>query len=123
GPLERWANRTDPASVRALFPDGRVPEAGSVWVQHDMARLLRRLADDGPGAFYHGEIPRTIVGQVRAHGGILAEDDFAQCRPEVVEPLSIAYRGVRVFTPPPPSGGLTSLQILRTLERFDVGRM
>jgi gamma-glutamyltranspeptidase/glutathione hydrolase len=85
-----------------------------------MAGLLRRLAADGPGAFYHGDIPRAIVRQVRDHGGILAEEDFAAYRPTLVEPLAIGYRGHRVLTPPPPSGGLTSLQILRTLEQFDL---
>lgn len=121
--LDAWARKTDPESLRALLPGGSVPEVGSTWVQHDMAGLLRRLTAEGPGAFYRGEIPRTIVRQVRARGGILAEEDFAGYRPEVVEPLAIDYRGVRVLTPPPPSGGLTSLQILRTLERFDLASL
>src|SRR5262249_22003205 len=39
-------------------------------------------------------------------------------RPAVVEPIAIDYHGLRVLTPPPPAGGLTSLQILKTLESF-----
>ena len=70
-----------------------------------MAALLHRLADEGLEAFYQGAIPRTIVRQVRQNGGILAEEDFARYRPAVVEPLTIDYRGYRVLTPPPPSGG------------------
>jgi gamma-glutamyltranspeptidase/glutathione hydrolase len=114
--LENWSKKTDPASLRALFPDGRVPQAGTAWVQPDMARLLRRLAEEGPGAFYHGEIPRQIVRQVQENGGILAEVDFERYRPEVVKPLFVDYQRCRLFTPPPPSGGLTSLQILKMLE-------
>jgi gamma-glutamyltranspeptidase/glutathione hydrolase len=114
--LENWARKTDPASLRALFPGGVVPEAGTMWALPDMARLLRRLAEEGPGAFYHGEIPRQIARQVRENGGFLAEVDFEQYRPEVVQPLFVDYHGCRLFTPPPPSGGLTSLQILKTLE-------
>jgi gamma-glutamyltranspeptidase/glutathione hydrolase len=114
--LENWSKKTDPVSLRALLPGGTVPDAGTVWVQPDMARLLRRLAEEGPDTFYHGEIPRQIVRQVQENGGILAEADFERYRPEVVEPLFVDYHGSRVFTPPPPSGGLTSLQILRTLE-------
>ena len=97
--------------------------SGTAWVQSDMAGLLRRLAADGPAAFYHGDIPRTIVRQVREHGGILSEDGLRRVCPSVVEPLAIDYRGYRVLTPPPPSGGLTSLQILRTLERFDLASL
>jgi gamma-glutamyltranspeptidase/glutathione hydrolase len=121
--LENWAKKTDPTSLRAWFPGGAVPAAGAVWVQPDMTALLHRLADEGPEAFYHGDIPRTIVRQVRQNGGILAEEDFARYQPEVVEPLAIDYRGYRVLTPPPPSGGLTSLQILKTLETFELAKL
>jgi gamma-glutamyltranspeptidase / glutathione hydrolase len=121
--LESWAKKADPVSRRALFPGGAVPTAGAVWGQRDLAELLRRLAAEGPGAFYQGDIPRQIVRQVQDHGGILAEEDFTHYRPAVVEPLAIDYRGHRVLTPPPPSGGLTSLQILKTLEQFELSRL
>src|SRR5205814_6916331 len=94
-----------------------LPEVGTLWTQPDLGRFLRRLAEEGPQAFYHGDVPRQIVRQVREQGGILAEEDFERYRPEIVAPLATAYRGYRVLTPPPPSGGLTSLQILRTLEQ------
>jgi gamma-glutamyltranspeptidase / glutathione hydrolase len=121
--LESWATKSDPVSRRALFPNGAMPGAGAVWVQRDLAGLLRRLATEGPGAFYRGDIPQRIVRQVRDQGGILTEEDFARYRPAVVEPLGIDYRGCRVLTPPPPSGGLTSLQILKTLEQFDLSKV
>jgi gamma-glutamyltranspeptidase / glutathione hydrolase len=121
--LHDWAKKADPVSLRALLPDGDLPAVDTPLFQPDLARLLRRLAAEGPDAFYRGEIPRAIVRQVRANGGILSEDDFAQYSPSVVEPVAIDYRGYRVLTPPPPSGGLTSLQILKTLERFDLSRL
>jgi gamma-glutamyltranspeptidase/glutathione hydrolase len=121
--LDEFVKKADATSRRALFPDGSVPDVGSVWRQADMAKLLRRLAEHGPQAFYHGEIPETIVRQVHAGGGILAEEDFERYQPEVIEPLAIAYRGYRILTPPPPSGGLTSLQILKVLESFELSSL
>lgn len=121
--LENWAAKADPVSRRALLPGGAVPEVGTAWVQRDLARLLRRLAAEGPGAFYQGDIPRQIVRQVRDHGGILAEEDFTRYQAQVVEPLALDYRGYRVLTPPPPSGGLTSLQILNILEAFALSKL
>jgi gamma-glutamyltranspeptidase/glutathione hydrolase len=118
--LDGWAAKADAVSRRALVADGVVPAVGTVWTQPALAQLLRRLSAQGPATFYHGDIPRTIVRQVRAHGGILGEDDFANYRPTLVEPLAIDYRKYRVLTPPPPSGGLTTLQILKTLEQFDL---
>ena len=61
--------------------------------------------------------------QVRAGGGILAEDDFEHYEAAIVEPLASDYRGYRLLTPPPPSGGLTTLQILKVLEQFELSRV
>lgn len=121
--LNKWAANVDPVSRRALFGDEKIPDAGTPWVQKDLAKLFRALVDDGPESFYRGEIPKRIVKQVREHGGILSEDDFTQYRPTIVEPLTIDYRGHQLFTPPPPSGGVTTLQILKTLEQFDISAM
>ena len=118
--LEKWRETTDPVSLCAAFPDGNLPQVGQPWIQKDLATMLRTLAREGPEAFYRGEIPRRIVKQVREHGGVLSEADFARYRPTLVEPLSIDYRGHAIFTPPPPSGGITMLQILKTLEQFDL---
>jgi gamma-glutamyltranspeptidase/glutathione hydrolase len=112
----------DAASQRAYFPKG-VPTKGETWVQADLARLLRRLGDEGPASFYSGEIAATIARQMQAGGGVLAVEDFHNFYASAVEPLHIAYRGYDLYTPPLPSGGLTSLSILKTLEQFDVPKL
>jgi gamma-glutamyltranspeptidase/glutathione hydrolase len=117
--LDGWAARADPVSRRALLADEPVPPVGDVWIPPDLERLLLRLATEGPAAFYDGEIPRTIVRQVRDNGGILGEDDFRAYRPRIVDPISTDYRGYRVFTPPPPSGGVTTLEMLAALSAYD----
>jgi gamma-glutamyltranspeptidase/glutathione hydrolase len=121
--LEAWAGSADAVSRHALLPDGLVPPVGSLWPQRDLAQLLRRLASEGPGAFYRGDIPRRIAQQVQAEGGILAESDFERCRATLVEPSAAGYRGHTIVTPAPPAGGLTSLQILKTMEQFPIARL
>ena len=121
--LVDWQKTTDPASFKAHFPSGAMPKVGEKWVQPDLAQFIRKICDDGPASFYHGEIPRQIVRQVHDHGGILSEEDFAQYKPKFVEPLTIKYRGHDLYTPPPPSGGITSIQILAALEHFDLKSM
>jgi gamma-glutamyltranspeptidase/glutathione hydrolase len=115
-----FAKKADPLSMRAQFPSGAVPAVRESFVQRDLARLLQRLADEGPEQFYRGDIPRAIVKQVQAHGGILSEDDFAQYAPRMTQAVSINYRGHELFTAPPPSGGITSLSILKALEQFEI---
>src|SRR5688572_10089256 len=78
--LAQWHEKADDVSRRAFFQNG-IPEVGKPWVQKDLAAMLGRLADEGPQAFYRGEIPRKIVKQVHDHGGILTEADFESYKP------------------------------------------
>src|SRR5262249_12195866 len=95
---------------------------GEIWKQPDLARLLKRLCDDGPESFYKGDIARIICKQVQAKGGMLAEDDFHDFVATSNEPLHIGYRGYDLYTPTLPSAGLTSLSTLKTLEQFDLSK-
>jgi gamma-glutamyltranspeptidase / glutathione hydrolase len=116
--LDRCAPHFDPQSLANLFLGGQAPEIGSCWRQLDLSRLLQRLADEGPEAFYEGEIVGTITDYLRDRGGILTEEDFRTCRPQIVEAVSASCGGHKLATPPPPSGGITSLGIVQTMERF-----
>jgi gamma-glutamyltranspeptidase/glutathione hydrolase len=117
--IKSWAATADKASLDAIFPDRKLPIAGQVWRQPDLAKLIRALADDAR-AFYTGETAKRITQQVRANGGLLAEEDFARYDVQETDPLKITYRGHDLYTPPPPSGGITTLSILKTLENFDL---
>lgn len=122
GKLKRWAGLTDAESLRAIFPSGELPAVGDLWRQPDLARLIRRLGDD-PSQFYRGDVARQIIRQIQANGGILTEEDFRDFHADVGAPLRIAYRGHDICTPPPPSGGITTLGILKTLEQFDLRQL
>lgn len=117
--LAGWYKTADPDSRAAIFPDGKLPAVGDRWKQPDLAKTFRAI-DADPMSFYTGEIARTIVRAVRAHGGVLSDEDFTRFQAQVVDPLSVKYRGVELFTPPPPAGGITTLEILKTLESFDL---
>ena len=117
--LDRCAPKFDRQSLTNLFPAGAAPEIGERWRQPELARLLRRLADEGPAAFYEGEIAQEIVRYLHDRGGILTEEDFRSYRPQIVQAVRMTCRGFDLYTPPPPSGGITSLGIVQTVERFD----
>jgi gamma-glutamyltranspeptidase/glutathione hydrolase len=117
--LDRCAPHFDRASLDSLFPGGALPRSGDRWEQPDLARLLRQLCDQGPASFYKGEIAKQIVCYLRDRGGILAAADFETCRPQIVDVVSSRYRDYDLFTPPPPSGGITSLSIVQTMERLE----
>lgn len=116
--FNRCAPKFDPQPLESLFPGGVVPALGGRWRQPQMARLLERLADKGPLSFYDGETAQAIVRYLEQRGGILTEQDFRTYRPQIVDVLRMPSRGFELCTPPPPSGGITSLGIVRTVEHL-----
>jgi len=111
------------ASTREVFfkPDGSFYEPGDVFVQEDLARMLRLIARQGTDAFYRGEIADLITAEMERHGGWITKEDLAAYRPAVRHPVSGTYRGYQVFSmPPPSSGGVHIIQMLNILEGFDL---
>jgi gamma-glutamyltranspeptidase/glutathione hydrolase len=107
---------------RALYmrPDGTPQRVGDPVRNQDLARTLGEIARQGVDGFYEGEIARSIVADMQAHGGLLSAADLAGFRTRVHAPLEIEYRGRRVAMPPPPAGGIVIAEMLRILERFDL---
>ena len=116
--------RRDPEASRIFLrpgPDGRpdVPALGTRIRQPDLARTLERIAAAGAPAVRSGAIASAIVQTVRGAGGIVSEEDLARIRPRWRTPLWGAYRGHRIATFPPPSGGgVILLETLGMLERL-----
>jgi gamma-glutamyltranspeptidase/glutathione hydrolase len=103
-----------------LTLDGRAPRAGEVFHNAGLARTLRTVAEGGAAAFYQGEIARAIVAVVRQAGGLLSEADLAAHVTTREEPLSVGYRGLRVWECPPNGQGLVALLALNILEGYPV---
>ena len=65
-----------PHGAALLMPNGKPPQAGEVFRNHDMARVLRELGAGGKEAFYEGSIGSAIVDVVRELGGVLSMEDL-----------------------------------------------
>jgi len=99
--------------------DGSGFKAGDVFVQPDLARSLRLLADEGPDVFYKGEIADLIAADMRQHGGLVTRKDLEQYRAMVRKPVVGSYRGYDIIAmPPPSSGGPILIEMLNILEGF-----
>ena len=115
--------RRDAAAAAAFLPGGRAPAAGEVVRLPDLARTLGTVADEGPRAFYEGEIAERVVAATRAAGGFLEAADMAAHRSTWAEPISTGYRDLEVHELPPPTTGIAALLMLRELEREDLGAL
>lgn len=117
---ERHLLETTPETARIFLPGGHPPRVGEPLVQPELARSLTVLAEGGRGAFYAGTIAAEIVRYSQENGGLLTAEDLASPHAEWVTPLSVGYRGLRVFQCPPNSQGIATLMALQILEGFDM---
>ncbi len=105
----------------AIFKDqGQPLRAGHLLRQTGLAHSLREIADRGASAFYKGDLARRIIDGLRAEGVVIGPEDLARTHTREVKPLSLPYRGLTLLAPPPPTQGLTTLQIMGILSRFDL---
>ncbi len=91
------------------------------------AKTLRTIAQNGAKGFYSGPVAQAIVEAVQGHKsnpGSMTLEDLAAYEAKRRDPVCAPYRTFRVCgMPPPTSGGLTSLMILKMLERFDLAAL
>jgi len=106
----------DAEARRVYLPDGRPPAVGQVFQNHDLAKALRLVAENGADAFYKGEIARATLSTSQSLGGTMAADDLADFSPEWVEPISTKYRDWTVYELPPNGQGMAALEMLNIME-------
>ena len=114
--------KADPSSRRQFFkPGGQFYRPGEILRQADLARSLRRIAEQGAPGFYGGPVARALEGLMAQRGGLIRSADLAAYRARWQAPLQGRFRGYQVVTMPPPSGGgITLLQLLNVLEPLDL---
>ena len=108
-------SRTEEAR-RVFLPGGKVPEVGDRFVNPDLAGALKLIAEQGRDAFYKGPIAQAILRTSSAFGGAMQADDLAEFSAEWVEPISIDYRGWKIYELPPNVQGMAALEMLNIME-------
>jgi len=125
----QWAQEVErlqrDEGARATFlVDGvRAPREGEWFRNPDLARSFRAIAGQGPGVFYGGKLGQRIVERVQALGGFLTLDDLKRHHIDWVEPISVPFRGYRLWELPPNNQGVAALEMLRILEPFDLAAL
>ncbi|MFN5128265.1 MAG: gamma-glutamyltransferase [Sphingomonadaceae bacterium] len=117
-----WSNFDE---ARAIYwRDGKPVQAGTRLKNPKLAATLKLLAKKGPDAFYTGTVASQIVNAVttsKLNPGDMTMSDLAQYRAKEQQAVCAPYRVYVVCGMAPPSSGATTvLQILGTLQRFDL---
>ncbi len=116
--------RRDEAARATFLIDGeRAPAAGEWFSNPDLARTLTDVGRLGPGHLYGGELGRQVAAHVQALDGFLTPEDFRAHQVEWVQPVSVPFKGYRLWELPPNSQGIAALEMLRLVEPYDLTAM
>jgi len=97
---------------------------GTILTNVEYAKTLKRIAKFGPEEFYSGQTAKLIIHAVNNSPfspGLITLEDLANYTAVWRDPICGLYRKYKVCSmPPPTSGGITMLMMLKMLERFDI---
>jgi gamma-glutamyltranspeptidase / glutathione hydrolase len=127
----------DVPATAALYldPDGTPHDVGSVFRNPDLAATYRRIAREGPKAFYRGSLADAIIETVQHpqvsptanhtwRPGVMTTQDLRKYKAIERQPTHVRYRGLDVYgMGPPSSGGSTVGEALNILEGFNLSTM
>ena len=133
-PYSRAVMLTHPGEKR------EAPEAGEIFRQPDLAATLRKLVEAERDAlahgktrreaiyaaydrFYKGDIAREFARSVKEQGGLITEEDLANWKVKIEEPVKTTYKGIEVYKLTSWVQGPVMLQTLNILENFDLKGM
>jgi gamma-glutamyltranspeptidase/glutathione hydrolase len=102
-------------------PDRTEWKAGDKLIQKDLGRTLRTIAEDGPNAFYTGELVELLEKEMKAGGGFITKEDLAAYKANERKPIHGLHNCFDVYGPPPPSsGGICLIELLNIVQQFDL---
>ena len=103
----------NPGAAAYFFPDGEPLQVGFLRTNPAYANTLSRIATEGTGAFYSGEIAQAIAraAQEPPNAGSLTVEDIVSYRTIRREAICGEFRDVHICTTSPPSSGAAQIMI------------
>ncbi len=120
----------DPTARSLFYRQDELSDGGPQWIpyqsgeqlrQPELAQSLKLISSKGSAGFYEGTTADQIVALMKSQGGLIDHRDLSDFTAPWVEPVKGIFRAHTVISmPPPSSGGITLLQILKLIESFDL---
>jgi gamma-glutamyltranspeptidase/glutathione hydrolase len=115
--------KSDKESKNIYFKNNKPLEENSIFIVPGLANTITLIAENGRDGFYKGETAEKIVTAMKNNGGLFSKEDLESYKPYIRAPIVADYRGNKVFTAGPPSGGgITLLTALNILDQYDLSQ-
>ncbi|KAH9509275.1 Gamma-glutamyltranspeptidase 1 [Bulinus truncatus] len=109
-------------SLRAAYwneKTGALYKEGEIIKMPELAQTLKAIAQGGEQTFYNGSLTDLIMQDLKDIGSIITAEDLLNYRVKEKKPIQITLSGgMKVISPPAPSGGPVLSFILNVLDGF-----
>jgi len=99
--------------------DGSLYKSGDFFKSEYHATTLEEIGKTNAKSFYEGDLSKKIIAFMEEFGGFIDKDDLQEYQNEMVEPISINYKGYDICEIPPNGQGITALMALNLLKDDD----
>jgi len=106
-------------STTYFYKEGKWQTGEKIFLP-ELAQTLKLIRDKGREGFYAGETVEAMLEEIRTKGGIITQADFDAYQSVWRKPVEGKYKEYNVISmPPPSSGGIALIQLLKGSEAFD----
>jgi gamma-glutamyltranspeptidase/glutathione hydrolase len=96
---------------------------GDVLQQQELANTLEQIRDHGRAGFYEGAVADSLIAEMQRGQGIISKEDLKNYKAVWRKPTIGNYKEYKIITmPPPSSGGIALLQLLKSVETYPLKR-
>jgi len=98
-------------------------QEGDLLVQENLAKTLEQIRDKGRKGFYDGIVADEIVAEMKSGNGLITKADLQNYHAIWRKPITGTYKEYKIITvPPPSSGGIALLSLLKSVENYPLHR-
>ncbi|MGJ8689775.1 MAG: gamma-glutamyltransferase [Gammaproteobacteria bacterium] len=103
----------NPGSAEYFYPNGQPLQAGSTLRNPEYAHTLERVAQEGPSAFYSGEIAQAMAEAAQAgpDRGSMTVEDIAGYKAVERDAICGPWRDLNICSATPPSSGAMQIMV------------